>query len=281
MQVPAWQWQRLALMGLEEDIGSGDLTTEAVLSAKDMGGMFLVAREKIVVAGMDAVQTVYRLLDSRVSMVPAIPDGSVIEAGVVVATLQGPSRSLLTGERVALNILQRLSGIATITRQVIEEVADLPVAILDTRKTTPGWRVFEKYAVRCGGGKNHRFGLYDAVLIKDNHIAAAGSVANAIRTVRSHVGPLVPIEIEIDSLSQIGDALQAKPHALLLDNMTPASLQEAVRIVDHKVWLEASGNIQPNAVRQIAQTGVDAISLGWLTHSARSVDIGADWGNGL
>lgn len=281
MQVPAWQWQRLALMGLEEDIGSGDLTTEAVLSAKDMGGMFLVAREKIVVAGMDAVQTVYRLLDSRVSMVPAIPDGSVIEAGVVVATLQGPSRSLLTGERVALNILQRLSGIATITRQVIEEVADLPVAILDTRKTTPGWRVFEKYAVRCGGGKNHRFGLYDAVLIKDNHIAAAGSVANAIRTVRSHVGPLVPIEIEIDSLSQIGDALQAKPHALLLDNMTPASLQEAVRIVDHKVWLEASGNIQPKAVRQIAQTGVDAISLGWLTHSARSVDIGADWGNGL
>ncbi|MDA8195323.1 MAG: carboxylating nicotinate-nucleotide diphosphorylase [Thermaerobacter sp.] len=272
-----WHWDRLARWGLQEDVGFGDWTTEAVTEPGQTGRIALIAREDLVVSGLPALLAVYRAIDPNISVVLHAEEGTAVAASSVLAWVAGPAGGLLTGERVALNILQHLSGIATVTRSAVDRVRDLPTQILDTRKTLPGWRVFEKYAVRCGGGRNHRFGLDDAVLIKDNHIAAAGGVAAAAARVRARVGPLLPIEIEIDRIEQIPEALAAKPAALLLDNMVPATLRQAVSLIGGQVWTEASGNIRPDGVRAVAETGVNAISLGWLTHSARAVDVSADW----
>ncbi|MCL8208765.1 MAG: carboxylating nicotinate-nucleotide diphosphorylase [Actinomycetia bacterium] len=270
-------WRRLAQTALEEDVGFGDLTTDATVPPGQTGSLALVAREPLVVAGLPVVPAVYEALDPAVRVDLLVADGTRLGRGDVLARVRGPARALLTGERVTLNVLQWLSGIATATRAVVDAVAEWDVDVLDTRKTRPGWRAFEKYAVRVGGGKNHRFGLDHAVLIKDNHIAAAGGVAEAIRRARRAAGPTVFVEVEVDNLEQLEEALTAGPDGVLLDNMDPATLQEAVRRAQGRVWTEASGGIRPESVRDVARTGVNAISLGWLTHSAPAVDIGADW----
>lgn len=272
-----WMWRRLAQTALEEDVGFGDLTTDATVPPGQTGSLALVAREPLVVAGLPVVPAVYEALDPAVRVDLLVADGTRLGRGDVLARVRGPARALLTGERVTLNVLQWLSGIATATRAVVDAVAEWDVDVLDTRKTRPGWRAFEKYAVRVGGGKNHRFGLDHAVLIKDNHIAAAGGVAEAIRRARRAAGPTVFVEVEVDNLEQLEEALTAGPDGVLLDNMDPATLQEAVRRAQGRVWTEASGGIRPESVRDVARTGVNAISLGWLTHSAPAVDIGADW----
>jgi nicotinate-nucleotide pyrophosphorylase (carboxylating) len=275
--VTPWMWRRLAQTALEEDVGFGDLTTDATVPPGETGSLALVAREPLVVAGLPVVPAVYEALDPAVRVELLVVDGTRLERGDVLARIRGPARALLTGERVALNVLQWLSGIATATRAVVDAVKEWDVDVLDTRKTRPGWRAFEKYAVRLGGGKNHRFGLDHAVLIKDNHIAAAGGVAEAIRRARRVAGPTVFVEVEVDNLEQLEEALTAGPDGVLLDNMDPPTLREAVRRTQGRVWTEASGGIRPETVRDVARTGVNAISLGWLTHSAPAVDIGADW----
>lgn len=273
-----WDWRRLAEMALAEDVGPGDITTRVTIEAGHRGWMRLIARERSVICGTSCVAAVYGVLDPAVEVDLRIADGQWTEEGTVVAVVSGPTASLLTGERVCLNVMQRLSGIATATRTAVEAVSGLGVDILDTRKTTPGLRLFEKYAVRTGGGKNHRAGLYDAVLIKDNHIAAAGSLRKAVDRARAAVGHTVFVEVEADSLAQVAEAIKAGPDGILLDNMPIPVLKEAVRRIGGRVFTEASGGIGPDQVRAVAETGVNAVSLGWLTHSARAVDIGADWG---
>lgn len=271
-------WLPLIRAALEEDLGQGDLTTAATIAPDTAGTFHFVARQPVVVCGLTAVALTYRELDEKVTVTPLVQDGESVPAGTSLTRISGPAATLLSGERVALNILQHLSAIATVTRAVVDSVKQWPCTILDTRKTTPGWRALEKYAVRTGGAKNHRYGLGDAILIKDNHIAAAGGIAAAVARARDAVGPTVVIELEIDRLDQLDEALAARPDGILLDNMPPQTMQEAVRVINHRAWIEASGGIRPETVQAVAATGVDYISLGYLTHSAPSVDIGADWG---
>ncbi|MCY0899884.1 MAG: carboxylating nicotinate-nucleotide diphosphorylase [Firmicutes bacterium] len=270
-------WERLVRWGLEEDIGHGDLTTASVIPKDAVGRLALVARQPMVVAGLPALYAAFRVLEGGTVTLLAT-DGTWISANTAVAWVSGRLESLLMAERVILNILQRLSGIATMTRRVVEQIDGLPTKVLDTRKTTPGWRDVEKYAVRMGGGVNHRAGLDGGVLLKDNHIAAVGSIRGAVERVRATLGPLVAIEVEIDRLDQLDDALAARPYAILLDNMSIDDLRIAVRAINHRAFVEASGNIRLDNVRAVAETGVDGVSLGWLTHSSPAVDIGADWG---
>lgn len=272
-----WVWAEVVQRALQEDLGSGDRTTEAIFSATDSGILGFYAREPLVMCGSAAIVETYRQLDATVVVETLAHDGDAVAAGGLLARVKGPSRALFGGERVALNLVQHLSGIATITRTVVQTLAGLPTIVLDTRKTTPGWRILERWATATGGAKNHRFNLADAVLIKDNHIAAAGSIRAAVAAVKRSVGPTVWIEVEVDRLDQIEEALVEKPDGILLDNMTVDTLREAVRLVAGRALTEASGGIRPETVRSIAETGVDAVSLGWLTHSASAVDIGADW----
>ncbi|MCY0881709.1 MAG: carboxylating nicotinate-nucleotide diphosphorylase [Firmicutes bacterium] len=276
-----WIWQDFIATALKEDVGFGDITTQALIPPTDYGRLQIIAREPMTVAGLDSLMHTYHLIDSRVSVCLHARDGQTIPPHTALASLTGPTQALLTGERVCLNILQRLSGIATATAHIVALLQDLPVTVLDTRKTTVGWRVFEKYAVSAGGARNHRMRLDDAVLIKDNHIAAVGSVSGAIARARQAVGPTVFVEVEVDTPEQMKEAVQARPDGILLDNMSVNQLREAVQWIDHRVWTEASGGITPDTVREIAETGVDAVSLGWLTHSVPAVDIGADWREAL
>jgi nicotinate-nucleotide pyrophosphorylase (carboxylating) len=213
------------------------------------------------------------LLDPNVHFAPLVSEGADLEAGSMVAVVEGSAHAILSGERVALNLFQRMSGIATETREICKLVADLPVRIVDTRKTLPGLRMLDKYAVRVGGGSNHRHGLYDAVMIKDNHIAGAGSITRAVDKVRQYVGHMVKIEVEAETLAQVEEALAAKVDVIMLDNMTIEEMKEAVKRIGGKVLSEASGGITPDNVREVALTGVDMISLGWLTHSVKALDI--------
>ncbi len=252
---------------LAEDIGAGDITTESAIPAEARAEAYIIAKEPCVVAGLPLVEAVFAGV--RVKLLAA--DGDVIEAGTRVCTLAGLARAILTGERVALNFLQRLSGIATLTRQFVDAIAGAKATILDTRKTTPTLRALEKYAVAMGGGQNHRMGLYDAVMIKDNHRALISRLGDAVAAARqSH--PHVPVIVEADSLSQVEEALAASANHILLDNMTLDELREAVALVAGRAKTEASGGIRLNTVRAIAETGVDYISVGALTHSARAVD---------
>jgi nicotinate-nucleotide pyrophosphorylase (carboxylating) len=228
------------------------------------------------IAGVDAIRFVLSQLPEPASATITTADGSDVEAGSTVALLTGSARTLLTGERVMLNLIGRLSGIATSTAAVVREVEGTGVAIKDTRKTTPGLRILETYAVACGGGVNHRSGLYDAILIKDNHIGVAGSITAAVGRVRSNLGRTFPVQVEVDTLEQLGEALDCNVTSVLLDNMSTDQLREAVRTVNHRCHTEASGGVTLANVRAVAETGVDAISLGWLTHSARSLDLGLD-----
>jgi len=271
-ELPSVVWEPIVREALREDLGrAGDQTTDAVVPEGAQAAARIVARVPGIVAGLPMAAAAFRLLDERVEVVPRLRDGDAVTAGATIAEVSGPARAILTGERVALNILGRLSGIATLTRSVVDGVAGASVAC--TRKTTPGLRSLEKYAVRCGGGANHRFGLDDAVLIKDNHVAVAGGVAPAVARARAAVGHLVKIEVEVDDLAQLDEALSAGADAVLLDNMGPDDLREAVRRAAGSVVLEASGGISPETAPAIAATGVDVLSLGWLTHSAPSLDV--------
>lgn len=274
---PLSELTRVVQAALAEDLGDrGDLTTEAVVPAGTPMQAVIRSREPGRIAGSDAIPLVLaQFSDAATGRVEA-PDGSDVAAGGVVAALSGAARTLLTGERVMLNLLGRLSGIATATAAVVRAVEGTGVAIKDTRKTTAGLRALEKYAVAVGGGVNHRFGLYDAVLIKDNHIGVAGSIAGAIDRVRARWGGKFPVQVEVDTLAQLEEALSCEVEAVLLDNMAPDQLRRAVAIARGRCHLEASGGITLANVRAVAETGVDSISLGWLTHSARSLDLGLD-----
>jgi nicotinate-nucleotide pyrophosphorylase (carboxylating) len=261
---------------LNEDIGFGDWTTEALVGEDHRSRAVLLAKEKGVTAGLAVAEAVFRELDPEVTFVAAVSDGDVVAAGSELAVIQGKTRDLLAGERVALNLLQHLSGIATQTRKVVDALEGLDCSVLDTRKTLPGLRMLEKAAVRAGGGVNHRFGLSHGVMIKDNHIALAGSMTEAVRRVREQVGHMVQVEVEADTLKQVREALALEVDAILLDNMDLASLREAVALIDGKVWTEASGGITPETARAVAETGVNAISMGWLTHSVQALDISMD-----
>lgn len=262
---------------LIEDLGrAGDLTTDSIIAADAVATVALVAREPGVVAGLPLAQLAWELVDARITVDVARPDGSRVEPGSVIATAHGPARGLLTGERVALNFLGHLSGVATGTATIADAIAHTRAKVADTRKTIPGLRALQKYAVVCGGGSNHRFGLDDAVLIKDNHIAVAGGVRRAVEAARAHVGHLVKIEVEVDSLEQLAELLEVGADVVLLDNMTPDVLREAVAMVGGRMVTEASGRITPATAVPIAEAGVDLISVGWLTHSAKVLDIGLD-----
>lgn len=267
----------LVRAALLEDIGhGGDLTTEAVAAPGARAKARIVARAGGIVAGMDAAQLVFETLDPSALVHLEVPDGARIEAGQNAATISCTARALLTGERAALNLLCRLSGIATATRKLVDLIAGYPAHLVCTRKTTPGLRVLEKYAVRCGGGSNHRFGLDDAVLVKDNHLAIAGSIRHAVEAVRAHVGHMVKVEVEVDTLDQLREALDMRIDAVLLDNMTPPELAQAVAFVNGRVLTEASGSITAEHIVAIAASGVDLISSGWITHSAPALDFGLD-----
>jgi nicotinate-nucleotide pyrophosphorylase (carboxylating) len=253
------------------------MTSESVVPEHAVARCQLVAREVGVVAGADFARIAFGVIDSRVKFKPLLRDGARLAPGDVIAEITGPARSVLTAERVALNFLGHLSGIASATRGIADAIAHTKARITCTRKTTPGLRFAEKYAVRMGGGANHRFGLDDAILIKDNHIALCGGVVAALRAARDAAGHLVKIEVEVDTLEQLAQALPEKPDAVLLDNMSLAQLREAVLMIDGRAITEASGRINAETAKGIAETGVDLLSAGWLTHSAKVLDIGLDF----
>jgi len=277
LEAPAEALIRVVAQALSEDLGDlGDVTTTSIVPAGTPMTGVIRSREAGRIAGVDAIRFVLSQLPEPAGATITTADGSDVDAGGTVALLTGSARTLLTGERVMLNLIGRLSGIATSTAAVVREVEGTGVAIKDTRKTTPGLRLLEKYAVACGGGVNHRSGLYDAVLVKDNHIAVAGSITAAVGRVRSALGTAFPVQVEVDTLGQLEEALGCGVTAVLLDNMPPEQLRRAVGIVDGRCHTEASGGITLANVRVVAETGVDSISLGWLTHSARSLDVGLD-----
>ncbi len=263
---------------LAEDIGRGDLTSESIFSEDQIGSARLVAREHFVVAGAGAVAAeVFRVQNPAIVIIDPVEDGKKVRPGDVVLAVRGPVVDLLKAERVALNLLQRLSGIATLTARFVECVKDSPARIVDTRKTTPGLRLLEKYAVRAGGGTNHRFNLADGVLIKDNHIAACGSITGAVTKVRGRVPHTLRIEVETETMSQVEECLACRVDIIMLDNMSVEEMKRAVERIAGRALVEASGGVNLDTVAGIARTGVDLISIGALTHSAPSCDIGMDW----
>lgn len=260
-------------IALNEDIHTGDITTRAVLlGPRPMRGI-MKAKEELVLAGIDVAARVFHLLDPSVVFTPRFSDGSSVMAGEVIAELSGEAAPLLQGERVALNLLQRMCGVASLTARYVAAVAGIGARIVDTRKTTPGLRFLDKYAVRVGGGTNHRTGLYDGILIKENHIAAAGSISEAIRRTRTHAPHTLRVEIETETIDQVTEALAAGADIIMLDNMDIQAMTEAVRLIAGRALVEASGGVNLETVRRIAETGVDIISVGALTHSARAMDI--------
>jgi nicotinate-nucleotide pyrophosphorylase (carboxylating) len=262
---------------LDEDLGrAGDITSAATIPATATATAAFVARKPGVVSGLPIVETTFREVDSSVRFLAVLRDGDPVAAGGVIARVEGNARAILAAERVALNYLCHLSGIATATAALVARVGHTTARILDTRKTTPGLRLFEKYAVRCGGGANHRIGLHDAVLIKDNHIVVAGGVAEAVRKARAAVGANVKVEVEVTSLAELAEAMAEGPDIVMLDNMSLDAMREAVRVVAGRAVTEASGNVTLETVAAIAETGVDTISSGWITHSAPALDIGLD-----
>ncbi|HUJ91262.1 MAG TPA: carboxylating nicotinate-nucleotide diphosphorylase [Gaiellaceae bacterium] len=271
MELTAGALDRLVEAALAEDVGDGDVTTEALVPADLRCRAQLLVEEPGVVCGVPAAAAVFRALDAGVRVDAALEDGAVVEGSTVVAELEGPAQAVLTGERTALNLLGRLSGIATLTRRYVDLVAGTGATILDTRKTTPGLRALEKYAVRCGGGSNHRAGLYDAVLVKENHLRVSGGIAPAVATLRARWDG--PVEVEAETLDEVGEALAAGAERILLDNMSPEEIVRAVALVDGCAALEASGGVTLATARAYAETGVDFISVGALTHGARSLHV--------
>ena len=264
--------QKIIAEALAEDIGSGDVTTDAAIPAASVSAAAMLAKQDLVLAGLDVSRMVFLLLDPNIRFDPLAKDGETITAGKEIARLSGNTRFLLKGERVALNLLQHLSGIATLTARYVEKLSGTKAQVLDTRKTLPGLRELEKYAVRVGGGKNHRMGLYDMILIKDNHIKAAGSILQAVERAKS-AAPDLKVEVETSNLDEVRQALAAKADIIMLDNMPLGMMREAVLLIDRAALVEASGNVTLETIRGIAETGVDYISSGSLTHSAPAADI--------
>lgn len=263
---------------LTEDLGRrGDVTSQAAIPADMQAQLQIKARQAGVICGMDLARLAFDMVDTQIGFDAQVADGERVEAGTVLATVRGNARHLLTAERTALNFMTHLSGIATATRQIVDSVAAYPAQITCTRKTIPGLRTVQKYAVRCGGGRNHRLGLDDAILIKDNHIAIAGDIATAIKQAQDFAGHLIPIEVEVDTLAQLAQALDAGASLVLLDNMTPDVLAQAVAMCQGRAKTEASGGITPETVQAVAQAGVDFIAMGYLTHSTTALDIGLDF----
>ncbi|MBE9917146.1 carboxylating nicotinate-nucleotide diphosphorylase [Paenibacillus donghaensis] len=264
---------------LKEDVGSGDVTTMTTVPAGHESKGIIHAKEDGIVAGIPVAELVFQVVDPSLSFTAHVKDGEHVSKGTVLAVVEGSTHHILTGERIALNILQRLSGIATRTRIFVDALEGLPAKLVDTRKTTPGHRMLEKYAVRVGGGANHRFGLYDAVMIKDNHIKAAGGIRRAVERARAHIPHTMTIEVETESLEQVEEALKAGADIIMLDNMDQALMKEAVRRIKTKaphVSVEASGNVSLQTIKGIAECGVDVISVGRLTYSFESLDISLD-----
>lgn len=260
-------------LALAEDIHSGDITTDHSIEPTATGQGLIVAKEPAVIAGLEIAEQVFKKLDSQVAITFNVSEGDKVSPFSQVMKIEGKLQGLLKGERTALNFLQRLSGIATQAREYVEELKGLPVRLVDTRKTTPGWRVLEKYAVRVGGAHNHRMGLYDGVLIKDNHIIACGSIEKAVSKIRQEISHLVKIEVETADLDQVKQALDAGADVIMLDNMDVDRIKEAVSLINRRAVVEVSGNVTKGTLRDLAKTGVDMISVGALTHSARSVDL--------
>ncbi|WP_313492663.1 carboxylating nicotinate-nucleotide diphosphorylase [Psychrobacter faecalis] len=263
---------------LTEDLGRrGDVTSQATIPADMQAQLQIKARQAGVICGMDLARLSFALIDEQIEFIAKVNDGATVEAGTVLATVRGNARNLLTAERTALNFMTHLSGIATDTKKIVDSVAEYPTQITCTRKTIPGLRIIQKYAVRCGGGRNHRLGLDDAILIKDNHIAIAGNIKTAIQQAQNFAGHLIPIEVEVDTLGQLEQALDAGVNLVLLDNMAPDVLSEAVVMCKGRAKTEASGGITPETVQAVAKTGVDFIAMGYLTHSTTALDIGLDF----
>ena len=279
--VPTAAIRSLVAHALQEDVGWGDVTTQALIPPEVPASGAMVAREPGVLAGLPVAAAVYGVLDPTVHWEARLVDGDTLQQGTIIASVAGPATSLLTGERVALNFLQRLSGIASLTARYVEAVAGTGARLVDTRKTTPGWRELEKYAVRCGGGANHRFGLSDGVLIKDNHIAILRAQGKSLRDVVARARERAPhglrVEVEVDDLAQIDEALAGGADVILLDNMPPPVLAQAVEQVGGRALTEASGGITLQTIRAVAEAGVDLISVGALTHSAPALDLGLDF----
>jgi len=261
---------------IAEDVGSGDVTTNSTVPVDARAQVQIVAKQPGVIAGLDVAQVVFRQFDDEIIFTPRVTDGDVVADRQVIAEVSGSVRALLTGERTALNFLGRMSGIATMTRQFVDAIEGTRAVMLDTRKTAPGLRTSDKHAVRLGGGQNHRHGLFDMVLIKDNHIDFAGSLAEAVRRVRDS-GTNLEIEVEARSIEEVREALSMKVERILLDNMTPEMMSEAVKLNNGNAKFEASGNVTLSTVREIAETGVDYISVGALTHSPRAFDVSLKW----
>ena len=271
------QYESLVRAALIEDLGrAGDLTTNAIVPPDALACGYLMARRGGCLAGLPVVATAFQLMDPSVDIAFHRQDGDIVDAGQTLAVIRGSARGLLSAERIALNFLGRMSGIATTAECLVRAVRGYPARVVCTRKTTPGLRLLEKYAVRCGGGANHRFGLDDAVLIKDNHLIVSGGIREAVRRVHAAVGHLVKVEVEVDTLEQLEEALSCEIDAVLLDNMRPGQLAEAVRMVGGRVLTEASGGITPQTAREVAAAGVDLLSAGWLTHSAKALDVALD-----
>ena len=265
--------QHLIEIALKEDIGSGDITTDNLIDPQLKGKGLIIAKESLVVAGLNVAKQVFQYLDSEVIFKSEYDDGDFVKKGDMLVNVEGRLRALLSGERTALNFLQHLSGISTLVRSYVNEISDKNIRLVDTRKTTPGLRGLEKYAVRVGGAYNHRIGLYDGVLIKDNHIAAFGGIKKAIDHIRSQVSHLLKIEVEVSDLDQVKEALESKADVIMLDNMTIKQIKEATAFIDNRAVVELSGGITKSDLKSLSDTGVDIISVGALTHSARCVDI--------
>ena len=264
---------QLIEIALKEDIGPGDITTDNLIAPNLEGTGVIIAKEPLVLAGLDVARQVFQKFDSRIRFKPLFKDGDPVNVGEVVVEIEGKLCALLKGERTALNFLQRLSGIATGVRSYVDELSNKPVRLVDTRKTTPGWRALEKYAVRMGGAYNHRMGLFDGVLIKDNHIAACGGIRKAVERIRTHVSHLVKIEVEVADMDQVGEAIESGADVIMLDNMNVNQIKAAVKRIDGRAVVEVSGGITKNNLKSLADTGVDIISIGALTHAARCVDM--------
>ncbi|NPV92588.1 MAG: carboxylating nicotinate-nucleotide diphosphorylase [Firmicutes bacterium] len=276
MDISSHWLDRVVRRALEEDLGTGDLTANSVVPAELQTVGLIQSKENGVLAGLEVARRVFARLDPGIQFRGRVDDGERLRPGTLIAEVSGSARSILSGERVALNFLQRLSGIATLTSRCVERIEGSSTRIVDTRKTTPGLRALEKYAVRVGGGCNHRFGLYDMVMIKDNHIKMAGGIQEAVERARRGVSPMVRIEVEVEDLAMLEEALAVGVDVVMLDNMSPELMKEAVRRAGGRVLLEASGGIREDNLAAVAETGVDLISMGALTHSARSLDISLD-----
>lgn len=267
------QIDKIVLNALEEDMPYGDVTTDNLIPENDVTEAKFIAKAEGVIAGMPVAARVFELIDSRISIEIFKNDGDKVVKGDIIAILRGPTAGILKGERTALNLMQRLSGIATRTNVFAELVKDYKVSVVDTRKTTPGLRYLEKYAVRCGGGRNHRYSLSDAVMLKDNHIAAGGGIIPAVEKVRANIPHTVKIEVEVEDMEMVREAVEARADIIMLDNMNEAAMAEAVKYIDGRALVEASGDVTEERICAIAETGVDIISIGRITHSVKALDI--------